>query len=757
MHLNTKDLSFVVPAAFSTALLIGSDTALQPYLPKSPNTIRMAANASTAGMAALLGTGAGLFVWGQATHDQHKRETGLLTGEAAIDAYAAATAIKYMTQRERPNTGNGKGSFLYGGDSFPSDTAAVSWAAATVIAHEYPGTLTQVLAYGLAGGVTAGRIISQKHWMSDAVIGSALGWYMGWQIYRARSQDRQIEASTWGTFEKSPDEQVRDPAYMGTTYMPLDSWIYPAFDRLEALGYVPTLVAAAKPWARMQCARLTLEAQQQMAEQESSDPISVQTVAALREEFAMELREIEGARNVGAQFESVYARIGGISGRPLRDSYNFAQTLYDDFGRPYGEGFNAFVGASARAQAGPLAFYVRGEYQTSSSITNYTPAQQLRLAAYDNLPVAGVPTFPAVNRFRTLEAYVALNVNNWQLSFGQQSAWWGSTYGSSLILSDNAEAMPMLKVTRVIPYVLPGMFAWFGQIRNTFFIGSMRGYNYLRGPYPDFELVGNAYQSINPQPYTWGDKLALKMTSNFEIGVSVSVLWAGQMRPATMHTWLHTFSTQGNFQADDPGKRYTGFNFSYRLPKLRNWVQLYADGMSNDEPNPIRYPRQSAWNAGLYFPQLPTMRNMDLRVEGIYTNLPGYPGIGPYYYNLHYAEGYRLYDQIIGSWIGRSGDGIQAWSTYWFSGQNKIQVGYRRQYNESQYLEGGGLHDLSAKVDWLVERDLQVSGTFQYERWKLPLLSATPQSNVAVGIQITYWPRHDGPQKTKSSGVSAVP
>ena len=115
LHLNTKDLSFVVPAAFSTALLIGSDTALQPYLPKSPNTIRMAANASTAGMAALLGTGAGLFVWGQATHDQHKRETGLLTGEAAIDAYAAATAIKYMTQRERPNTGNGKGSFFVRG------------------------------------------------------------------------------------------------------------------------------------------------------------------------------------------------------------------------------------------------------------------------------------------------------------------------------------------------------------------------------------------------------------------------------------------------------------------------------------------------------------------------------------------------------------------------------------------------------------------------------------------------------------------
>ena len=73
--------------------------------------------------------------------------------------------------------------------------------------------------------------------------------------------------------------------------------------------------------------------------------------------------------------------------------------------------------------------------------------------------------------------------------------------------------------------------------------------------------------------------------------------------------------------------------------------------------------------------------------KGIYTNVPGYPGVGPYYFNTHYANGYTTYGQIIGSWIGRQGDGIQAWSTYWFSGQKKIQLGYRRQYDRS-YLPG---------------------------------------------------------------------
>ena len=120
------------------------------------------------------------------TKDEHKRETGFLAGEAAIDAYIDSTAFKYIAGRLRPDTGNDRGNFFSGGDSFPSSTSAVSWAAASVIAREYPGPLTQILAYGTAGGVSAARVIGQKHWVSDSVLGSALGWYLGRQIYRAR-------------------------------------------------------------------------------------------------------------------------------------------------------------------------------------------------------------------------------------------------------------------------------------------------------------------------------------------------------------------------------------------------------------------------------------------------------------------------------------------------------------------------------------------------------------------------------------------
>ena len=744
-RMQSENLFFVVPAIFATSILVGTDTKIEAHLPKSSSTISLAANASNAGMAALLGAGAGLFLMGEKSHDEHERETGFLAGEAALDAYIDATAFKYIAGRQRPDTGNDRGNFFFGGDSFPSDTSAVSWAAASVIAHEYPGWATQLLSYGTAAGVSVARVVGQKHWVSDAVVGSALGWYLGRQIYRARAAN-EIKSSNWGTFVKSPEDEVPDPGFMGTTYVPLDSWIYPALDRLAALGYLPKFVQAIRPIARLECARLTLQAQEETGYPEIKTE-SARVILDLRREFAVELANLEGASNVGVQLESAYVGATQIIGMPLADSYHFAQTLYNNYGRPYGQGFNSIVGASMRTEAGPLAFYIRGEYQHSASIAPYSASTAQAIANVDAMPLNSVPTFYGENQFNTIEAYAALNMDNWQMTFGQQSLSWGPDAGGSLMLSNNAQAMPMLSLARVTPYQLPGPLAWLGMIRNEAFVGRVAGQYYLRGPYPEFPLVGNGIQLINPQPYMWGDELGLKMTPNFEIGVTLTVLWAGEGRPATLATWLHTWSSHGNAQPVDPGKRFTGFNFSYRIPGLRNWLLLYADGMANDEPNPIAYYKQSAWNPGIYLPQLPKMHNLDLRVEGIYTNIPHYPGVGPYYFNEHYPEGYRTYGDIIGSWIGRMGDGIQAWGTYWFSGEKKIQVSYRRQYNDPIFLGGGGLNDVSATVDWLVKREIQVSPMIQYERFNFPLVSPTPQTNVAAGLQFTFWPDHTPSRK----------
>jgi len=47
---------------------------------------------------------------------------------------------------------------------------------------------------------------------------------------------------------------------MGSPYVPLDSWVYPAIERLMGLGLIDSGFLAHRPWTRWECARLITEA-----------------------------------------------------------------------------------------------------------------------------------------------------------------------------------------------------------------------------------------------------------------------------------------------------------------------------------------------------------------------------------------------------------------------------------------------------------------------------------------------------------------
>src|SRR5207248_6046045 len=114
-------------------------------------------------------------------------------------------------------------------------------------------------------------------------------------------------------FTHAPRENTgRNPANMGSPYVPLDSWVYPAFDRLAAMGYVKTAFMGLRPWTRMECARLVEEAK----DHDDTDRSAVRGyVDALKQEFSAELN---GVRRQ-AVVESIYTRLTGISGQPLTD------------------------------------------------------------------------------------------------------------------------------------------------------------------------------------------------------------------------------------------------------------------------------------------------------------------------------------------------------------------------------------------------------------------------------------------------------
>ena len=182
--------------------------------------------ASNAGVAAAMGMTGAAYIWGHITHDERMRETGVLATEAMLNALGVDYAFKGITGRLRPLPSNYQNIFFHGGDSFPASHAAVTWAFASIVAHEYPNPVAEFGAYGLALGTSLARAASEQHFLSDVFVGSLMGYQIGRQIYKQR-HNKNLDDDLKIVAEQT--SAIR-PGTLASTYVPLDSWIYPALE-----------------------------------------------------------------------------------------------------------------------------------------------------------------------------------------------------------------------------------------------------------------------------------------------------------------------------------------------------------------------------------------------------------------------------------------------------------------------------------------------------------------------------------------------
>src|SRR5438876_10539517 len=219
----------------------------------------------------------------------------------------------------------------------------------------------KIMAYGLASLVSVSRVKAHQHFPSDVLVGSVIGNLVAQDIY-SRHHDFDLGGGEWRSISQLfRSEGISSPANQGSPYVPLDSWIYPALDRLAALGVIESGFMGMRPWTRLECARLLREAGDRVEEIKSGSQAE-ETYQLLETEFRDELEGGDGSGHIRARVESVYARVTGISGEPLTDGNHFGQTLINDYGRPDQEGFNSVVGISAWTTAGRWVGYVRAEY-----------------------------------------------------------------------------------------------------------------------------------------------------------------------------------------------------------------------------------------------------------------------------------------------------------------------------------------------------------------------------------------------------------
>jgi hypothetical protein len=262
----------------------------------------------------------------------------------------------------------------------------------------------------------------------------------------------------------------------------------------------------------------------------------------------------------------------------------------------------------------------------------------------------------------------------------------------------------------------------------------------------DTNLVGQNGRPLGRQPFLHGEKLSFKPTANFEFSVSETTVFAGGPFPLNWHNFAKSYTgfiVATSPTATDITDPRSGIDFTYRVPWLRNWLTIYGDAFTEDEYSPLAYPRKSAFQGGIYMPQIPGVRKLDLRVEGGSTSPVDFPGCnGCFYQNSLFVNSYTNRGNLMGTWVGRASQGEQVWSTYWLTSRNKIQFNYRHRKTDGQFVpQGGTVNDAGVRADVWLNRRTELVGSIQYEKWNFPILAAVPQSNVTASFQFTFWPR----------------
>jgi hypothetical protein len=554
------------------------------------------------------------------------------------------------------------------------------------------------------------------------------------------------------------------PSATGSPYIPVDSWIYQAVARLNAMGYTSRVYMGMRPWTRASTIHMLEDTSAEIQDADQFGDSTLGEAQSLYDALVKELKsnsqDLCPSNKGQVKIESSYSVVRVISGNPLRDSFHLGSSIINDYGRPFATGFNNYSGASGYATAGRFLIYLRGEFQGGPSATGYSPSLSDELAAIDlttdyfnptcwatgtsctPIPYNQQATIPAgpiapFNKGRFIEAYVSTQYLNHVISFGKQDYWQGPGLGGAMSYSNNAENIYSFRINRIESINIPLLSRLTGPFRYEIMIGPLKGHVYPRNPWVHLE------------------KVSFRPTTNLEFGFERTAIFGGEGHaPITLKSFLRSFfslsapSLAVKNSSADPGARFGAFDFSYRLPFVRNWLTLYSDSEVHDDVSPIDAPRRASWRPGVYLSHMPGLPKLDLRVEGVSTDPPvlanskvGNNSGRFMYWEFVQRQGYTNAGQIFGDWIGREDKGGQAWLTYHLSGNEWIQIEVRHQKAEKDFIRGGTtFNEAGLQIVKRLKPDLELRGNFTFERYKAPIYLPGSQTVTATTFQLTWFP-----------------
>lgn len=446
--------------------------------------------------------------------------------------------------------------------------------------------------------------------------------------------------------------------------VPLDHWAYRAVDRLAALGLVDSGLQGVRPWTRSEFARLVNEA---VDRAKRGDRVANAHLSRLRKEFAAEIEERQGGRR-GAYWKPVEA----VGARLLASSDEPEAILAH--GDVLSDGLDA-----------------RLDWQTHARLGNHIVAAlrpELRWSSGDSVPFRdhGLGTTPAAvdetdARVVLRESYVKLVLWNLEVEAGRDHIWWGPGRRGSLLLTNNAEPLDLIKVSNGEPVLLPWLLRYLGPFQAEWLWTELE------------------HDRVVPRAQLTGLRLDFKPTPNWEVGLSRVIQFGGHGRPGLFEKGLGDVLAGVNAEGGDDVETensIAAIDLMWRIAWPRP-AQLYWEYGGEDQATLLNItPFMSAFGHifGLYLPEVVPGVPVDLRVE-YFTNTQD---DGPVWYRHGtYRSGYTYRGKILGHPFGSEAEAVSV-RVDWFP-TDAIEVGVDADWVSNRIVGGGTEKDLRLGCD----------------------------------------------------------
>ncbi len=429
---------------------------------------------------------------------------------------------------------------------------------------------------------------------------------------------------------------ISAPAAQASSDLPFHHWAYDVIDRLTAMNIIDRAMLTQRPYSRMQAAKSVARA----IELIRADKIAIDG----REVVAEPLLE----RLMG-EFRPELIRLGVIRATPEDKSGPVrvgarATTEFNAFFIGGGQTvrFRENRGGEYYANGVNNQTYVRGWLEV-----NDWAALMIEPKFISDRHTLGIGATNNSQNFYLREFILKLSYANIALEAGRGMLWWGPGYHGSLLLTNHAFPLDMIKLGSDQPFRLPWVLRELGEWKVNSFLTQLEKDR-------DFSRAKIFGLRLSWLPANW-----------LEIGLTRLTQFDGEGRDQKFPDIIFdSYVSEANQEAGREVNEQAMVDFRARIPKVPYLIpfpaglQLYGELGTEDKWSQLPIPSRAAILAGIYIPQVFEDDTLDLRIEFADTDLSRqrHPELTRVWYNHGtYTSGMRYRGFPIGHHMGTDG------------------------------------------------------------------------------------------------------